>query len=122
MKDVMLDHEVDLLIFAGRSIGIVGNVHQESGRVHGISLPNITPDSEPRFWNPLLDDGDAARLNSVLAQSTIWFNTYVLVGRDDEDSCCEFFFNHGGNKDKAFRVASTKAAAAVERHRGKQDA
>lgn len=117
MKDGMLENESDLLIFAGRSVGIVGDIHQEFGKVYGIALPKMMSHLDTAFWNPLLDEGDAARMNATLSQSAIWFSTYVLVGRDDESSSCEFFFNHGGNKSKAFRVASTKAAALIERHR-----
>lgn len=71
----------------------------------------------PGPWSPLADDGDCARLETVCGISPMWSSQWV-------DSHCtiiktrviaqlEDFADHGGDKNKARRYASVRAAAAM---------
>lgn len=69
-----------------------------------------------RQWSPLTDDGDIARLESALDIDVYWYKDHVsshVVGRHfwvDEQ-----YSDHGGDKNKARRYASTRAAAEIGR-------
>lgn len=66
-------------------------------------------------WNPLTDDGDCARLEAACGINVTWYAEYVVVDRAPLCALREHFALHGGDKNKARRYASTRAAAIGEK-------
>lgn len=69
-----------------------------------------------REWNPLKDDGDVARLEARLLINVIWHQYWVEAQAPTENGrsyFTEHFVDFGGDKLKARRHASVKAAAAA---------
>lgn len=67
-------------------------------------------------WNPLTDDGDCARLESKLRISVVWIENLQEVHAFIVPSgvvVTEKYDDHCGDKGKARRYASTRAAAAI---------
>ena len=69
-------------------------------------------------WNPLTDDGDNARLEAVLVLNVIWGARAVRVGRElivvnKDGPMVERYQDHGGDRQKARRWASVRAAAEI---------
>jgi hypothetical protein len=64
----------------------------------------------PYDWNPLRDDGDAARLEAALWLSVEWSSDYVMVG-----DCSETFDRKTGDRQAARRRAGVRAAAEIGR-------
>lgn len=59
-------------------------------------------------WNPLMDDGDEARLEGTLLMNVSWGMASVTV-----DSCTERYSDHYGDKQKARRYAGVRAAVSL---------
>ena len=69
-------------------------------------------------WNPIIDDGDEARLEAHLGLCVTWYDYYVTVGRYVDYSsgwilCHEHFDEHGGDRQVARRHAGVRAAANI---------
>jgi len=69
-------------------------------------------------WRPLTDDGDEARLEAALNLWVQWYPAMVLVGPEvcgpsTGSAYAEYFDQHGGDKQKARRVAGVRAAAEI---------
>ena len=66
-------------------------------------------------WSPLADDGDCARLESACDIDVRWCDGAVRTSVRTADEwpwlATERFADHGGDKNKARRYASTRAAA-----------
>lgn len=62
------------------------------------------------WWNPLHDDGDEARLESVLDLDVLWLDNSVVVRMTKEN-----YSDHAGDKQAARRLAGTRAAAEIGR-------
>ena len=77
----------------------------------------IADEEKPKsgiHWNPLTDDGDVARLEAVCEIDVLWCIDYVSsIPQDSRGRSRESFADHGGDKQKARRYASTRAAAAI---------
>lgn len=71
----------------------------------------------PIGFSPLTDDGDEARLETVLGLDVVWHSECVFVGRklhrNGSAVYAEEFANHGGDKRAARRRAGVRAAAAM---------
>ena len=65
-------------------------------------------------WKPPEDDGDAARLECAIGLEVQWYEDDVLVGKLVPLGK-EFFDTHGGDKNKARRYATFRAAIAIGR-------
>lgn len=68
------------------------------------------------IFNPLYDDGDCARLESVVGIDVEWFDDGVTARRTlppvlNRGYITEKFSEHNGDKNRARRYASTRAAA-----------
>ena len=67
-------------------------------------------------WNPLIDDGDEARLEAVLGLNVLWGSRTVTVGRKHFGLFEEQYQEHGGDKQAARRRAGVRAAAEIGRN------
>jgi hypothetical protein len=72
---------------------------------------------DAKHWNPLTDDGDCARLEAKLKINVLW-DVYGESGSQSRDAVnaggvVEPYYKHDGDKDKARRYASTRAAAEI---------
>jgi hypothetical protein len=111
----------ELLEWAAKAAGIDAPYEKEWG---GMLIPVTIkePDDGYEFWNPLVDDGDEARLESDLGLLVIWDSEGVTVGgviTSDGDVACGFFepfHEHGGDKRAARRWAGVRAAAEIGKH------
>ena len=73
--------------------------------------PNVEPSCN--IWNPLLDDGDCARLEVSCELQVDIGDIGVISERLDGTACFEKYADHDGDKNKARRRASVRAAAAI---------
>lgn len=113
-KNKPTDHE--LLEMAAKAIGGQADYSYSLGcqLIRGDVSTMITS----VFWNPLLDDGDEARLEAALTLCVKWYPSGVIVGLAEFNirnvsSFFEHYKNHGGDKQAARRLAGTRAAAAI---------
>lgn len=70
------------------------------------------------IWNPILDDGDAYGLETVLGFSVTWYKLLVIVGPrycgvGTGSAYAEYFDDHNGSRQAARRRAGVKAAAEI---------
>lgn len=105
----MTDKET--LILAAKAVGIEFYKKDESGRQY-VPEPKYTHgfrDEDAIVWNSFEDNDDCFRLETALGLDISWNheNQYVVSG----DNSIEYFRHHNGDKDKARRYASTRAAA-----------
>lgn len=75
-------------------------------------------DKVKRFWQPHRDDGDCARLEAACGLDLSWFDDRVEIGDSHADPvdwllASASYADHGGDKNKARRWASTLAAATL---------
>lgn len=68
-----------------------------------------------KHWNPLANDADSARIESILGLNVQWQAQHVVVGRTILDKWQEPYANHSGDKQAARRYAGSRAAAAIGR-------
>jgi hypothetical protein len=62
-------------------------------------------------WNPLTDNGDCFRLETARGLSLKWnYSDGWVKSYNHSGAYTEFFADHNGDKDKARRYASTRAA------------
>ncbi len=80
-----------------------------SGAIWSEALHNETGSG---YWNPLADDGDVARLEAACGIDVLWMPALVCADGPAGDAI-EAFANHSGDKRKARRYASVRAAAAM---------
>lgn len=70
-----------------------------------------------KYWSPLADDGDIARLEAACEIDVSWRADHVHACAITKDGAAidahEYFERHGGDKHKARRYASTRAAASL---------
>ena len=69
-------------------------------------------------WSPLIDDGDEARLESILGLCVSWRPLFVRVFINarvalDDNRCTEYFKDHDEDKQAARRRAGVRCAAAI---------
>lgn len=66
-------------------------------------------------WRPLDDDGDCARMEAKLLMKVHLNDGHVSVGHESfgEQQQCEFYSEHGGDRNSARRLASTFVAASI---------
>lgn len=65
-------------------------------------------------WNPLVDCGDCARMESEIRLDVYWYYDHVSVhSSDGKHSAAEDFDNHDGDSHSARLRASVRAAAAI---------
>lgn len=105
----------EMLELAAKAAGIERGADRFDG---GISITDITGRhrSLPK-WNPLTDDGDNACLEATLGLNVIWGSRSVRVGRKiiKDGPMAERYQDHGGDRQKARRWASVRAAAEIGR-------
>lgn len=65
------------------------------------------------YWNPLEEDGDTARLEVSCQLSVDVTEFGVLSEKADGIACFETFTKHNGDRNKARRRASVRAAAEI---------
>lgn len=106
-------NERELLEMAAKAACIEHDGVVDSGAV----ILNQSREFE-RYWNPLADDGDCARLEAAAGINVQWFSDRVRSGKGlyIVAGACEFFADHNGGKNKARRYASTKCAAKIGRN------
>ncbi len=64
------------------------------------------------YWNPLDDDGDVARLEAACSINVAWGPSHVAASGIAR-GIVELYSDHGGDRNKARRYASVRAAAAM---------
>lgn len=107
----MTDRE--LLEMAARAAGI--DRFSFDGHDDYIVDPSyIDADGFPVVWDPLTDDGDAARLEAACKIDICWGDDCVSAQHEwPIIDVVEAFIDHGGDKQKARRYATVRAAAAI---------
>jgi len=104
-----------LLMDAAKAAGIVYDPAEPKGKVFfglWLVIDELNDVPTRRRWNPLTDDGDAARLETSLAMNVTWGQTYVSVAPRDGGAELEYFKHHPNNR-AARRWAAVNAAAAM---------
>lgn len=101
----------EMLKLAAKAAGISVNWH---GDTDPWCYAEIAPGIK---WNPLTDDGDNARLEAMLGLNMIWGSRSVRVGHKiiKDGPTSERYQDHGGDRQKARRWASVRAAAEIGR-------
>lgn len=89
-----------------------GQINDKGGFVQFLGLGRV------ETWHPLADDADIARLEAVIGLDTFWNKDYVEVYCPEKDPfglalVHEMYAAHNGDKQKARRYASTRAAASL---------
>lgn len=97
----------ELLELAAKAAGIPGKYMALESDFAGKSQEGISEHYAYKWWNPLTDNGDCARLESICGINLQWFSVAVVAG----SHFAEFFKDHNGDKNAARRRASTRAAA-----------
>ena len=65
-------------------------------------------------WNPLYDDGGCARLEAACGIAVEWHRLGVVASVPESgERMREVFADHGGDKNRARRYASLRAAAVI---------
>jgi hypothetical protein len=64
------------------------------------------------LWNPLTSIADCFRLETALEISIAWYQDCIVVWIE-HNPASEYFADHNGDKDKARRYASVRAAAEI---------
>lgn len=114
-----MQSDKELLMLAAKAAGLPAlDFDDELGFVgFWIDPPSSMPEEGPLFmiWNPLTDDGDCARLESTCDIDVRWCGGDVRTSVRTADEwpwlTTERFADYGGDKNKARRYASTRAAA-----------
>ena len=103
----------ELLELAARAAGI-----EHPGGEHSIENDGRLWDCERlRWWNPLTDDGDCARLEAAVLLDLCWcdeIGEVTVIGPQSKRST-EHYSDHNNDRQAARRLASTRAAAEVGR-------
>jgi hypothetical protein len=100
------DDTKDLLTLAAKACGI-----EHPGGDHSIANDGRLWDCKNlRWWNPLVDDGDGARMEEKLDLHLSWLSAGVSSG---PKMTYERFSDHNGNRQAARRWASLRAAAQI---------
>ena len=94
----------ELLEMAAKAMGFLFESHpvDPNGYIAQAPLEPWTP------WNPLLNDGDEARIEAALGLDVVWCFYTVKVGES-----AEYYDRHSGDKQAARRRAGVRAAAAI---------
>lgn len=100
------DHE--LLALAAKAVGGEWSDYPDKTPDHWI----IKKGGCFEEWNPLIDDGDCARMEATLGLDVVWYEIEVSSGNDE---CSRFiqYSDHAGDKQAARRMASLRAAAEI---------
>ncbi len=109
----MTDRE--LLEAAARAAGLVVESIEENGTAWVFEDgAERDADGEPPIWawRPLADDGDVARLEAARSINVAWGPSHVAASGIAR-GIVELYSDHGGDRNKARRYASTRAAAAM---------
>lgn len=107
----------ELLEMAAKAAGMkLGNWH---GSGYWVDTRDSAYGSCARSFNSLTDPGDCARLEDALGIEIAWGEKSVYCcPRNTAIEVREFHADHGGDKGKARRYASTRAAAAIATEKG----
>ena len=86
--------------------------------VDGVAPVLLDKDCSAFLWNPLASDAQVARLEADCGINVAWCEDHVQTSNSklmpaDWLMTQEKFSDHGGDKQKARRYASTRAAAAL---------
>lgn len=101
----------ELLELAAKAAGIKYEWHHGCGD----ALHLTAPDATAIYWNPLSDDGDAARLANALRLTTYHDDLAVIIKhkRYSWEWMGEMVDEDGGDRNAATRRAIVRAAAAI---------
>ena len=125
-------NERELLEKASIAVGIKGRYNTETLCVNGdwIDVTAIFLDNDMGYWNPLVDDGDAFRMECKLGLEVIWYSDYVVAAETTKFNRPQaphenmhvgkvnvfyriYFADKDGDKAKSRRYASTIIAASI---------
>ena len=107
----------ELLELAAKAAGVGGGWGDRFEYHNGaVDLSDIWIVDQEEFcpWNPLIDDGDCARMEAELMLSVVFNDGWVSVGHTlfGPEEYCEFYSAHR-DRNAARRKASTYAAAEI---------
>lgn len=105
-----LDSEKNLLILAAKAAGweVIKELERDTGEVYLIIDDRCGKD---RYFTSFRNDGDCFRLETARGINISWQHSYVRAFYGDGLFAYEYYKDHNGDKDKARRYASTRAAA-----------
>jgi len=101
------DRELLELAAAAAGIGPVIGYAVQAGQLM------IGPRNFMRYWAPLNDDGECARMEVACELQVDIGDIGVISERLDGTACFEKYDDHSGDKNQARRRASVRAAAAI---------
>lgn len=110
----MIKSDNRLIELAAKAAGIHIEYFNEVGR-SGAWVPETYDGNEygPFLeWNPIVNNGDCFILETALGLSARWY-LGALIPHVDVDGAMEIISDHSGDKAKARRYASTRAAAEI---------
>lgn len=87
------------------------------GYTHGDNQDHNGQDVE-WLWNPITDDGDCARMESKLEIDVNWGLHRVIASERNSPEVSELYADHNGDKGKARRYASVRAATTIGQQEG----
>ena len=109
----------ELVDYAGKALGWVD--YPDDSLEHG-SVWHLDKERAPfgritekSSWNPLVSDGDCARLEAALEINFQWKQDRCVMSFGKGWVMAERYCDHNSDKQKARRYASVKVAAAIGR-------
>lgn len=113
------EEKQDLLRLAAKALGWVDypedSVEPDRFWYQDKAKAPFGPRIAKHAWRPLDDDGDCARMEAALLMKVYLNDGHVSVGHESfgEQQQCEFYGEHGGDRNSARRLASTFVAASI---------
>lgn len=112
MTDYVESAEVVTLKLAGKAVGLRSPMYYEPQPEDGFPKA-FCKTGKREYWNPYVDDGDCARIESALRIHMMWSDSRVCVLHPVGGSHAELFADHGGDRNAARRFATVRLAALV---------
>jgi hypothetical protein len=103
-----MNNEREMLEWAAKAAGL--KLHPWSDMPSGDLFIDTGADY-PHLWSPFKYNDDCARLEAACKLNVFWFEDKVAVGANSLVE--EQYADHNGDRQKARRYASTRAAAQI---------
>lgn len=109
-----MQSDKELLMLAAKAGGLkLADFQNQDAPGLWLAREHANPVTHSRGWNSLTDDGDIARLEAACEIDVEWQRIGVVASRAGGERFREAYSSHGGDKNKARRYASTRAAASL---------
>lgn len=100
------------LTLAGEAVGLRVPMYYEPAPEDGFPMA-FAKIGKREYWNPYVDDGDCARIESALSLYMMWDVDCVSMLHPVGGRHAELFADHGGDRNAARRFATVRLAALV---------